>query len=78
MELDDAILPGQTVTFDMAFEAQVPLQIRRSGRDNKEGVEYSMSQWYQRNQMAEYDYQGWHANPYVGRGVLRYLGETST
>ncbi len=73
VELDDAILPGQTVTFDMSFEAQVPLQIRRSGRDNKEGVEYSMAQWYPK--MAEYDYQGWHANPYVGREFYGIWGD---
>ena len=63
--LNQPIQPGQTVTFDMVFEAQVPLQIRRTGRDNAEGVRYSMAQWYPK--MCEYDYQGWHANPYVGR-----------
>lgn len=65
VELAKPILPGTTVEFDMEFEAQVPLQIRRSGRDNKEGIRYSMTQWYPK--MAEYDYQGWHANPYIGR-----------
>jgi hypothetical protein len=63
--LDKPILPGSTTTFELEWDAQVPLQIRRNGRDNKEGVEYSMAQWYPK--MAEYDYQGWHANPYVGR-----------
>lgn len=65
VELNQPILPGTSTTFEMAWDAQVPLQIRRSGRDNKEGIEYSMAQWYPK--MAEYDYQGWHANPYVGR-----------
>ncbi len=65
VELNEPILPGATSTFKMEWEAQVPLQIRRSGRDNAEGVRYSMAQWYPK--MAEYDYQGWHANPYVGR-----------
>lgn len=59
------ILPGASATFELEWDAQVPLQIRRSGRDNAEGIEYSMAQWYPK--MAEYDYQGWHANPYVGR-----------
>ncbi|MTB51468.1 M1 family metallopeptidase [Lewinella sp. W8] len=63
--LNQPILPGTSVQFDMEWDAQVPLQIRRSGRDNAEGIEYSMAQWYPK--MAEYDYQGWHANPYVGR-----------
>jgi hypothetical protein len=63
--LDEPILPGETSTFDMEFLGQVPLQIRRSGRDNAEGIDYSMAQWYPK--MAEYDYEGWHANPYIAR-----------
>jgi len=65
VELDHAIQPGATTELKMTWEAQVPLQIRRSGRDNKEGIRYSMAQWYPK--LSEYDYQGWHANPYVGR-----------
>lgn len=56
---------GGKATFDMEFESQVPLQIRRSGWNNAEGIEFSMTQWYPK--MCEYDYQGWHANPYIGR-----------
>ena len=64
--LSKAILPGQKVVFDMEFEAQVPLQIRRSGRDNPTTkVRYSMSQWYPR--ICAYDKAGWHPTPYVGR-----------
>ncbi|MFT6333890.1 MAG: hypothetical protein ACI86M_001586 [Saprospiraceae bacterium] len=59
------IMPGETVTLEMEFEGQVPLQVRRSGRDNKEGIDYSMAQWYPK--LSEYDYQGWHSNPYVAR-----------
>ncbi len=59
------INPGQTVTLEMKFEAQVPSQIRRSGRNNAEGIDYSMSQWYPK--LCEYDYQGWHSNPYIAR-----------
>lgn len=59
------ILPKSTTQIDLQFEAQVPVQIRRSGRNNAEGIMYSMSQWYPK--MCEYDYQGWNANPYVGR-----------
>ncbi|MEL6277012.1 MAG: M1 family metallopeptidase, partial [Bacteroidota bacterium] len=65
VELADPILPGGKTEFVMAWQAQVPIQIRRSGRDNAEGIRYSMSQWYPK--MAEYDIQGWHANPYIGR-----------
>ncbi|NJM26514.1 MAG: M1 family metallopeptidase [Bacteroidia bacterium] len=59
------MMPKSKTTFDMTFESQVPLQIRRSGRDNKEGISYSMTQWYPK--LAEYDHQGWHINPYVAR-----------
>lgn len=63
--LPKPILPGKVVEFKYSFKGQVPLQIRRSGRDNKEEVRYSMSQWYPK--ICEYDRMGWHANPYVGR-----------
>ena len=65
VDLTEPILPNSSVKFEMSFEGQVPLQVRRSGRDSEEGVRYSMSQWYPK--MANYDEQGWHANPYVGR-----------
>lgn len=63
--LNEPILPKTTVQFDMKFHSQVPIQIRRSGRDNKEGIDYTLTQWYPK--MAEYDREGWHANPYIGR-----------
>ncbi len=65
VELAEPILPGESSTFKMEFNSQVPLQIRRSGRDNAEGIEFSMSQWYPK--LSEYDEHGWHADPYVGR-----------
>jgi uncharacterized protein YxeA len=65
VKLNKPIQPGETVTFDMDFNAQVPKQIRRSGRNNAEGVALSMTQWYPK--LAEYDDEGWHADPYIGR-----------
>lgn len=65
VNLAKPIQPGEKVTFDMVFNGQVPLQIRRSGRNNKEGVALSMAQWYPK--MAEYDFEGWHADPYIAR-----------
>ena len=62
---DKKILPNSKTLLDVAFRTQVPIQIRRSGRDNTEGVRYSMSQWYPK--IVEYDYQGWNANPYIAR-----------
>jgi len=72
--LDRPILPKTKVVFDMDFEAQVPLQIRRSGRDNpRTNVRYSMSQWYPK--LCEYDYEGWHPTPYVGREFYGVWGD---
>lgn len=65
VQLNEPIAPNGKAVFDMEFNSQVPVQIRRSGRDNREGIDYSMSQWYPK--MCEYDYQGWHANPYIAR-----------
>lgn len=65
VDLAKPIQPGESVTFDMIFDAQVPLQIRRSGRNSEEGVALSMTQWYPK--LAEYDFEGWHADPYIGR-----------
>ncbi len=59
------IQPGESTTFDMTFDGQVPVQIRRSGRNNKDGVALSMTQWYPK--LAEYDFEGWHADPYIAR-----------
>ena len=59
------LLPGAKSTFTLDFDGQVPLQIRRSGRNNVEGVEFSMSQWYPK--IAEFDFEGWHADPYIAR-----------
>lgn len=65
VDLTAPILPGTSTVFEMDFEAQVPLQTRRSGRDNREGIDYTMTQWYPK--IANYDGRGWHAAPYVGR-----------
>ena len=65
VDLPKALRPGKSVTFELAWTAQVPRQIRRSGWMNKEGVEYSMTQWYPR--LCEFDHHGWHSNPYIGR-----------
>jgi hypothetical protein len=73
VKLDKPLLPKSKSSFEVAFRAQVPLQIRRSGRDNAEGIRYSMSQWYPK--MVEYDYQGWNANPYVAREFYGVWGD---
>jgi len=74
VKLKKPILPKSIVTFEMEFESQVPLQIRRSGRDNPNtGVRYSMSQWYPK--ICEYDREGWHPTPYVAREFYGVWGD---
>ena len=65
VELNQPLFPGAKTTLDMEFIGQVPVQIRRSGRNSKEGVALSMSQWYPK--LCEYDIEGWHPNPYIAR-----------
>ncbi|HRI60386.1 MAG TPA: M1 family peptidase, partial [Saprospiraceae bacterium] len=71
--LSEPVLPGSTTVFEMDWDAQVPIQIRRSGRDNREGVRLSMTQWYPK--LCEYDYQGWHSNPYIAREFYGVWGD---
>src|SRR5690554_6325416 len=65
VKLKNSILPGETTVFKMEWDAQVPLQVRRSGRNSSEGVALTMTQWYPK--LAEYDFEGWHADPYIAR-----------
>ena len=71
--LDKPILPGKKAVLKMKFNGQVPVQTRRSGRDNAEGVAYSMAQWYPK--LSEYDTEGWHADPYLGREFYGVWGD---
>ncbi len=73
VNLSKPILPKSKVTLNMSFESQVPLQIRRSGRDAANGVRFSMAQWYPK--LAEYDENGWHPDPYVGREFYGVWGD---
>ena len=59
------ILPNSKTTFTLDFDGQVPVQVRRTGRNSSEGVEFSMTQWYPK--LAEFDFEGWHADPYIAR-----------
>jgi hypothetical protein len=65
VDLAKPLLPKTSTTFTLDFDGQVPVQIRRSGRNNKEGIELSMAQWYPK--LAEYDIDGWQADPYIAR-----------
>lgn len=73
VSLSEPILPGATAHFDMDWDAQIPLQVRRNGRDSREGIDYSMAQWYPK--LAEYDEQGWHSDPYIAREFYGVWGD---
>ena len=73
VELANPILPGAQTTLSFDWEAQVPLMTRRAGRDNLEGIRYSMTQWYPK--LAEYDADGWHPYPYVAREFYGVWGD---
>ncbi|MDR1876706.1 MAG: M1 family metallopeptidase [Flavobacteriaceae bacterium] len=65
VQLAHPVLPNSTTVFDMEWDAQVPVRIRRSGRNNSEGIELTMTQWYPK--VVEYDYEGWHTFDYIAR-----------
>lgn len=65
VELDSPIKPNSSTVFTMEWDAVVPQQIRRSGRNNREGIDMTMTQWYPK--IAEYDYDGWATFDYIGR-----------
>ncbi len=71
--LDKPIAPRSRSLLELEFEAQVPVQIRRSGRDNAEGVRFSMAQWYPK--LCQYDAEGWHPTPYVAREFYGVWGD---
>jgi hypothetical protein len=71
--LEKPLRPGKKIKLSMLCHSQVPVQIRRTGRYNKENVAYSMTQWYPK--MCEYDHEGWHSNPYIGREFHGVWGE---
>ncbi len=74
-QLKEALLPGDSAVFEMRFTSQVPVQIRRSGRNNAEGIDYTMTQWYPK--IAAYDHRGWHPDPYVAREFYAPFGDFS-
>lgn len=65
VELNQPIAPNSSSTLSLDWKTQVPLIIRRGGRDSKEGIDFSMTQWYPK--VAQYDHEGWHLDEYIGR-----------
>lgn len=73
VKLAKPLKPGKKTKLVMDFKGQVPEQIRRSGRNSREGIALSMSQWYPK--LCAYDEDGWHPNPYVGREFYPVWGD---
>lgn len=71
--LNKAIAPKSSTVFNLNFNGQAPVMIRRAGRNSKEGVALSMSQWFPK--IAEYDFEGWHAEQYLGREFHSVWGD---
>ncbi len=71
--LKKPLAPHESTVLTMEFHGQVPVQIRRSGRNNAEGVALSMTQWYPK--LAEYDKDGWHTDPYIAREFYGVWGD---
>ncbi|NVK52041.1 MAG: M1 family metallopeptidase [Flavobacteriaceae bacterium] len=63
--LNEPIKSGGKAVFTMEFQGQLPVHIRRAGRNSRDGIAMSMAQWYPK--MAEYDFEGWQAHPYIAR-----------
>lgn len=72
-QLKSPILPQQSVEFSTSFEGQLPEMIRRSGRNNPDGVALSMTQWYPK--LAAYDERGWNTSQYLGREFYGAWGD---
>lgn len=72
VSLPESIKDGETATLDLTWHAQIPEQIRRNGRNSKEGVALSMAQWYPK--MAHFDEFGWHLDEYIAREFIAPFG----
>ena len=71
--LEMPVKSGESTTLEMEFYVQTPAMIRRSGKKSEDGVAFSMSQWYPK--LCQYDDEGWHANPYIGREFYGIWGD---
>ncbi len=73
LDLAKPLLPQERVQLEFAFEGQVPVQVRRSGRNNAQGVRYSMAQWFPK--LCQYDQHGWQNNQFVLREFYGVWGK---
>ena len=51
--LDSSMPPKTSTLLTLDFKGQVPVMVRRAGRNSNDGIALSMAQWFPK--MAEYD-----------------------
>ena len=71
--LNKPIKSGDSSVLEMEFFTQTPAMVRRSGKNSEDNIAFSMSQWYPK--LCQYDDEGWHANPYIGREFYGIWGD---
>lgn len=64
--------PGDSTVLQMRWRTRIPQLTRRGGWMSREGIEFSMAQWYPK--LAAYDEHGWHHDEYVGREFYGVFG----
>ncbi len=73
VELNTTIQANSSTSFDMEWKTQIPSLLRRGGKNSSENIDFSMTQWYPK--MVEYDYEGWHADEYIGKEFHGVFGD---
>lgn len=73
VQLAQPIPPGGATSLAMTWRTRIPKVTRRGGWMSREGVEFSMSQWYPK--LCEYDASGWHNDEYAGREFYGVWGD---
>ncbi len=73
LDLVKPLPPRSSTTLTMEYSAQIPVMIRRSGRQSPGGIALSMTQWYPK--VAVYDADGWHTDPYIAREFYGEWGD---
>lgn len=73
VQLAQPLPPGATTSISMTWRTRIPKLTRRGGWMSREGVEFSMSQWYPK--LCEYDASGWHNDEYAGREFYGVWGD---
>lgn len=72
LDLPHPLAPGDSARVHFSFSGRIPWLSRRAGRNNVQGIRYSMAQWYPK--LCQYDGSGWHNNQYVSKEFYGVFG----